>query len=172
MTASGIAAPTAIPTEGSVTDVVTNTSKPVNVSAIVRRSSCDPLLPPNGLTDPVPMRTQMASICSLLFVIALLVGYHGVKEKLARQREQSTMKPSSWTGGRSRSRSISCTPGRPTDAPCPDPLFALLQASRPPPARSSRSAPPAEVDPVVKGQADECLCWSPFEPVWRRVERV
>lgn len=40
----------------------------------------------------------MAGICSLLFVVAVLIGYFGIKEKLAKQRELSTMKPSTWSG--------------------------------------------------------------------------
>lgn len=41
----------------------------------------------------------MAGICSFVFVIAILIGYLGIKEKLKKARDQSSVKPSSWTGG-------------------------------------------------------------------------
>jgi hypothetical protein len=42
----------------------------------------------------------MASLCSLLFAVALVVGYLGVRDKLRRARTQSTTtKPTQWSGG-------------------------------------------------------------------------
>lgn len=42
----------------------------------------------------------MASLCSLLFAIALIIGYFGVRDKIRRAREQlTTTKPSQWSGG-------------------------------------------------------------------------
>lgn len=41
----------------------------------------------------------MAGICSFVFVIAILIGYLGIKEKLKKARDQSSVKSSSWTGG-------------------------------------------------------------------------
>lgn len=41
----------------------------------------------------------MASICSLLFVIALIVGYLGIKDRVRKQaRANQSTKPSNWTG--------------------------------------------------------------------------
>lgn len=41
----------------------------------------------------------MAGICSFVFVIAILIGYLGIKEKLKQARDQSSVKSGSWTGG-------------------------------------------------------------------------
>lgn len=52
------------------------------------------------LTSVFYLLLQMAGVCSLLFVIALIIGYLGIKERLRKQaRANQSTKPSNWTGG-------------------------------------------------------------------------